>query len=372
VINNISGQFYNSYGKTSAIILDFRKDQNLNGLPKLLLYTETPIPPMAVQQEHNYNEKITFEQIKKFLSFFPEVKVQLNSNEMISMVKVTSTFNNTYYIPVEPNGEEDKLIPLQLKEITTFSLPKGISEFMKFNFNKRVAAYLGEYAKYLLAVWASEKNLPYIADKDIIQFVDSKIRLDPSYEYKDFPSQFGVVTEGFVQDGNIIFNREELLTRLVYYLRLEKDRIASYTEIKIIPVTYADILDFRTYQNQIMLEGGTLVMKYISNSDSTYQLTDKILAVLLKPYIFQNDLLDPNPYLAINVETADEALSIMSSWKRDKVMSKNSEIMELDPSFYEFVNVRQINYISGSDNECKILNYVNEDEEQNFTALLRI
>lgn len=372
LLRNVSGQFFNGYGKTSGVLLDFSKDEKLKEVPELFLYTERPMPPLAVEQVKHYDGKVTFNQIKDFIALFPEVKLLLNSNGQLKMVKVTSDLNNTYFIPLEPSSD-DALISLP-KQVTTFSLPRGRSDFMKFNFNKRVAAYLGEYAKFLLSKWAKDRNLQYISDKDIIEFVKSKIKLDTAYKYTDLPSQFGVDNEGFVQDAKIIVNSEELLTRLVYYLRLEKDRIASYAELKIIPVTFDDILDFQVYDNQILLQNAKLVIDFISNTLSMLQLSNKVLTKLEeKPYIFQNDLVDRNPYLAINVDDENQALSIMSSWKNQQVISKTMEpVEEFDPMFYAFINERNINFISGTDTQFRILNYTRDDDEQKLVVLLRI
>ena len=53
--------------------------------------------------------------------------------------------------------------------------------------------------------------------------------------------------------------------RLVYYLRLERERIGSYYERKRIPLPIRDSLDFTVYDNQIVLDGAKLLEEVITN-----------------------------------------------------------------------------------------------------------
>jgi hypothetical protein len=286
------------------------------------------------------------------------------------MIKILSDRGNTYYLPLEP-GPEDKTI--SNKQISSFSLPKNDSLFADFNFKKRVASYLAEYAKFLLSTYVHTEGLSHISDRDIIRFADKFLLLDTSFEYTTFPRQFGVENEGFVKNGKIIVNSEELRTRLVYYLRVERYRISSYWEKRLIPIQYNDTLDYSVSENEIILNGTDLFMKYIRDLDADHVLSQKVLPNFSKPYIFQNDnISDTTPYLAINVGSGEIAESVLYSWTQNKVVSQRAEVTTLpDATLYDYVNENKINMVRGQ-GDNKVLNYLNEKGEQDLTVLLRV
>jgi hypothetical protein len=367
-----TSQIFNSYGKTSAVIVHIKNNKTFGTLPPLLLYTENPMPPLPLEPTKTYNEMVTYDQIEKFLHEFISVKAILDYEGKLKMVKVVSDIGNTYYIPLEPS-DKDNAIRHKDKEISGFSLPRNESQFRDFNFKKRIAAYLAEYAKYLLSGYAHEKRLPVISDKELIAFVNKFIILDIEFEYTNMPTNFGVKNEGFVRDGKIIVNSEELRTRLVYFLRVEKHHIHNYWQKKLIPIEYSDSLDFSIKPNEIILNGIELLMKYIREFDSDHLLSNKIIEEYTKPYIFQNDQISDNtPYLAINTDNADTTDSILYSWTTNKVISKFAEPQgNQNVQIYDYVNANNITSHSGQ-GVNKVLYYKDKQDLDQLTVLLRV
>ena len=263
----VKGQVINCYGKTSMFVIEFEGHE-------ILLYTDSPSCPIDVEEKEFLKPVVDFEFALKFCTtYFSKDNLAILHDFSDNIHSIRLNLKNTYIIPV---AFTPKVGHLDIRVVkSNFILPNCFqgSLLQKYLANKNITHYLSEYFKYLLSVYAKQNNLLTITTKDIINFVNFKPYFGKkSYQYDLLPSKFNVVNEGFVKDGKVIINSNELLKRLVYDLRLNKAHIMHYANLQEIPVQYHDVLDFHTTKSEILIKTFQRVVSFLEEEKSVHTL----------------------------------------------------------------------------------------------------
>jgi hypothetical protein len=176
------------------------------------------------------------------------------------------------------------------------------------------------------------------------------------------PSKFGVVNEGFVRNSQIIINSNNLLIKLIYILKAEKEQILDYYQLENIKEVFNDILDFDRHPSQILFYGRSTLVKFIKEATSVHGINEKILVKPKFPYFFSNPNLDRNMYLATDVDSMVTALSYANNWNTKGFAYSLPPISDEDEdriniSIYNFVSQNEIIPIHDARSKDKILVY---------------
>ena len=234
--------------------------------------------------------------------------------------------------------------------------------------------YLSEYCKYLFSYFVYQGNHHEITNDVYDAFIKASFTFDRTYRYDEAPSKFGVVNEGFVRNSQIVINSDNLLIKLIYILKAEKEQISDYYQLENIKEVFNDILDFDKHPSQILLHGGTALVKFIKEATSVHGINDKILVKPKTPYFFLNPNLDRNMYLATDVDSMRTALSYINNWNTKGFAYSLPPISDEDEeqinvSIYNFVSSNEIVSIHNARSKDKILVYKVADK-LGFVVLL--
>ena len=365
-------QTINDYGKTSCIMLEF--DKNI-----IVLFSNTSLPPMPVRSD-TITELTDAYKADKFmrLPFILERKKVLDGNKIVAF-EINTELNNTYFIPVlVDNSEIFDSIPVSKEK---FFFPYEDSFLSSFKRQKRISHYVAEYCKFLFSKFILDRKLTsgiYEITEDVYAtFVNEFIILDKTYIYNRPPSKFGVINEGFIRNSKLIVNSEELIRRLLYMLRVEKDNIADYYKLETIPEPFTDMLDFDTYPSQIMLHGAQTLAKFISDTGNIHIASTRLIPKKKEPYFFRNINIPSNGvYLAADVDSLTDALSYIHNWvtrgfayNLPPISDEEEENMNI--SVYNYISEYDVNLIHNANSKNKIIAYKYENKVR-FVALLQI
>ena len=200
--------------------------------------------------------------------------------------------------------------------------------------------------------------------------------MDQTYRYREVPSKFGVVNEGFVRNSKIIINSDELLLRLMYMLNTEKDQILDYynQHDKPIPETFIDILDFDKYSSQILIYGLNTLVKFIKEANEVYNLNAGIVLDSSIPYFFRNKRVGERMYLAVDVDSLGRALSYIYNWNTkgyayDLPSVPDEEEERMNVTLYNFIDRQHVELLHEGQSKDKILIYKTQDRVR-FVVLL--
>ena len=351
--SSITSQCINSYGKTNGIIVD-----------NIILYSRLSLPPMNKPEKKQYAIPTLSEAIK-FISkpFIVKVKKMINLTGEIIGLEISTNKGNTYYLPVEHTKDNTlKEYSVSTSDII-MPIPTMPSGLDIYNLHKKLARYLSEMIIYLFSVYLKEngiirddKLVRDIQPTDVVKFVKEKIVVSESVVYGMIPKKLAVDNEGLMRKGKLVLTNNEVLTRLVYVLRLEISRnlnkIIQYHKKINIENYIQDINDYKTYPSQVILYGKSSIEKYMEDINRVYKVHDKIMFDTELPYFFKNTILGLNVYLA----------------KNDRMTSCPSYAV------YNYINRYTINYVSGDvASPCILLAYRRSvEDEVSYTVLKRL
>lgn len=364
----INGQYIDSYGKTNAIVV------NVSGI-NFILYCKNSIPTLNVLENTPFNIP-NIDNIRPLLTsaVFRDIKKIVDSENEIVGFELVSSNNNVYYTPVT-HVQDSGLYNFE-KSDTTFTMPilgDTTSIMYTYNQNKKLAKYLTEYMLYMFSVYIHEKDVK-INDTDIQDFVEKHTTVNNSIKYGMIPKRFTINQNvGLVRDNKLVVNSPEVLKRLVYVLRLELSRntsnVIEYYKKTTVEPYLNDVSDFQNFPTQIILYGKDILEKYINEKNMKFITSEGILFNTTTPYFFKNEKLNPNVFLAQNVDTLEQVNITLKNWENKHINSIESG--DIPYILYNYVNEDDIVYVKGDDSSKYIvLIYIKDDDTERFTVLL--
>ena len=302
--NTIISQEVDDYGKCRKINLKFK-----NTLYSI--FTD-PLPPFPVNIDttiHITPKNKLFEFIQSTGSFI--------INETSSKVQFVNNGTKMYAHTQEP-----------VKSI-----------FTTYNTNKKIATHLVEYFCWFYSKYVQDTN-----DTDVINFVDKKIRIDPTHTYKINNNDFENPT--IINKNKFLINSELLLKKLVYVLKLRLEReekfILDYHNYENSDRLFINIQDFNSLENEIILYGKKAFNNWTSRSKE-FLFKDCILHSNKNNQYIKNPLMDNKKFLMIHTETFKDSLRKSLSLYLKRPISNPIKI-----TIYSYINENNI--------EKKILN----------------
>ena len=313
-------------------------------------------------------------------SVFKNIKKIIDDEDQIVGFELISLNDNVYYTPVI-HVQDSILYDLEKSE-TTFIIPyseNNVPIMYYYNQNKKLAKYLTEYILYMFSLYIHEKNIQEfkINDTDIQDFVEKNTFVNNSIEYGMIPKRFTINQNiGLVRDNKLVVNSGEVLKRLVYVLRLELSRntsnVIEYYKRTTIEPYLNEISDFQTFPTQILLYGKDILEKYINEKYIKTIMSEGIIFNTTVPYFFKNEKLNPNVFLAQNVDTLEQVNLTLKNWENNHINSLEPNDDEDIPFIlYNYVSENDIVYIEGEQySKYIVLIYIKEDDTERFTVLL--
>jgi len=275
------------------------------------------------------------------------------------------------------------------------------SQMIKFKENKKKARYFLEYFYWLYSHFISQKiQQNPIADVErydetlMEEFVANFIVIDPNFTHKVFRNFLSFENRDILRDRKLVLNSEDMLKRLIYYLRLELSRnfpnILKYKENNFLKSFYLDVEDFFEFPNQIVLKGKESAMKWLGENKqildlNKYTLYDYVYPSKTEPYFFQNDMVENRTiFLAQNTNSFEKAMKIGIDWVKDKYnvgyladyVVDDSNFVYVNCKLYSFEDTQKIkkyimNFSKDDRHDIQILGYKMEGVNY-FTTLLKM
>ncbi len=270
-ITKIIGQGIDFYGKCR--FLQFNNN--------ICILTD-PLPPLnKIEQKYKY-QMIRKEEVEEFLK---TEKIKNYDYYIINgkTIGVNAVKDNVkIYIPIIPEITT-KINKIENVITPTFIMDKSMLSI--YNNYNRIARYLTEYLLYLFSLYyknvSNEKEEEVkITPKLIKKFFESNVKIDENFKYKDIKRIFSLKEEGILNDKKLVVNNLLMKKKLVYILRIRLknniEEVKNYSDYKYIQQYYADIKDFKTNENQLILYGKHALVKWIESIKPVYQLYDSI------------------------------------------------------------------------------------------------
>lgn len=224
-----------------------------------------------------------------------------------------------------------------------------LSSYSTFIRNQKNARYISEYFLWFYSSFikttGSDTTLSSIVD-----FVEERVKVDSRFVYGDIQKQFSLNAGTVVRDGKLVLTSDELLKRLIFYLKLmiirNKPLVVNYYTYEMIQHYYINVTDFTKYQNQIVLEGEEAVENFLMYTTDTKILSKRIKPLETKPYFFKNSLLGPDMKLIQNTESYEYALELASVWNVDgynnSPLTRRSYTIPTNVTLYSYKNENDI------------------------------
>ena len=127
--------------------------------------------------------------------------------------------------------------------------------------------------------------------------------------------------------------------------------------------------DFDSYPNQIILEGKDSVAKYVSGNTLIHTITNKINEYASDIYFFSNSLVGESVYIAIAVESLEQAYAYVHNWKTKRIITEEGG-KRVDTDILLYKDNDKISFYRETGSENKIIGYLLEDSPA-YTVLLR-
>ena len=273
------------------------------------------------------------------------------------------------------------------------------SQLEQYKENKKLARYLLEYFFWLYSHFIQDKieENPLIDIENynkilMDEFISEYITIDQNISYKRLSNFFSFENRDILRNRKMILNSQELLKRLIYYLRLEITRnfpnILNYKENTFLKTFYFDVEDFTEFPNQIVLKDKDVSMKWLGEKEellklNKYLVYDSIYPSLIHPYFYTNKLIGGEKvFLAQNTNSFAKATKIGVDWVKEKYNVGYLQEFEVEDfeyfncKIYSYENLQEIkSYVLNMDKEnaynIRILGY-KFDNENYFTTLLKI
>lgn len=366
----LSAQSIDNYGKTRTLLINSKE------YGKFTLLT-TPLQPLLLP----VNTTLYKAELQAAISFFQtfgRINHQLVSNGIVRQVS-GSLFNIRASIKVN-SAEPVKNLPT----IEDASYENSVSELEIYNTNKKLARYMSEYALWMFSTFVNTNDISEFTDKAIVKFSKKKMIIIPDYKYENVNKVFSL-NSNFIKDGKLVVNSEEMLKRILYYIKLysiqHTETLKEYSNRNMITEYYVDITDFNTHENQVILQGEDSIYKWKQELTSKTTMTDSIIIGRSLPYFFKNPLVNNTLYIAQNTSDLNHGIEIALSWIKYGINigsghNKNEEKDDLQYSFvlYSYRNSSNITVhnFQGTiepDDTIRIIGY-KIDENYYYTVLL--
>ena len=358
-------QIINSFGKTCAFVTKER----------LLLFLETPCEPINMLQTKEYTTFTFLDTQKYYKKNFSKATIsQVANNGNIGILKVEMN-DFVFYIPIISH----KHVPdTQIQVLQENVIIPDLSEesmMVKFLKSQKIAKYLREYIAFMFSIFLNEKNISAISESAISRFVSERIQIVGNFEYKIKSTSF--LENSFVNpDTNrIMISSRELLKRLIFALRIDctqrlQDVFEYYKKTKA-QHFIIDMTDFKSYPNQVIVEGKDSIEKYISGTPLVYPVLNRIFEYASNVYFFQNSLISDKTYIAYNVETLEDAYACVYNWNKFGIVSKDDKPpVTYDTDVLTYVSNDNISVYHNANSPDKIVGY-KRDDDPSYTVLLK-
>ena len=228
-----------------------------------------------------------------------------------------------------------------------------VSTYKTFIENQKKSRYITDYFVWLYSSFIKENELATNLDS-ITSFVQTKITVKPLFVYGKISKFFLVDNPALFQEGKLILNSNELLKRLIYYLKYllvrEKQLVINYHQNTMIPNYYLNVTDFTKYQSQVILEGKDSINKFLLFNKDKKKLTNKIDIENTNPYFIKNNLIDNNILLAQNSNSLNTAIDLGSTWNTDGYNDYHNKTTPIEkPSKVTLYSYKNKSNITGYD-----------------------
>jgi hypothetical protein len=363
------GQNTDSYGKCRMLLIEYQ------GLLSTLLVN--PMQPLPVPEIGDWTiYRVTVDEglaVADALGIV--ISGQLHSDGVTRELS-GSLGGIDVYIPLV---ESEKIPKVPVYSTRTPDVSEGLSELSMFSAGKKLARYVVEYMFWLYSTYLHETGIQEINNQTILDFFEDMVVMRPDFKYGKVSKYFSL-TSGVLEDGKLVVKSEETVKRLIYVLRLgigrSKANILSYHTRVSIDNFYLDVADFDQYPLQVILQGDKSVDKWIIEKQTQNVISDSVILDIRSPYFFMNNLVSPVVYLAHNVSSIQEAVSVSLTWYNKGYNDLNADPYEEDMpavtlyAYYTRSNIKKYN-LPGADtaHEIMVLGY-KKDGEPTYTCLL--
>jgi hypothetical protein len=189
-----------------------------------------------------------------------------------------NVFFSILIIPIKLKNQEE-----EPKKNFLNSPTKKTSLLEEYNNNLRIARYLIEYTLYFFSIDYYKYNPKNININYLEEFASRNFLIDSSFEYSKIPRIFNKDCKGLIKNKKIVVHSEKIMKKLVYNLRMRlrinyKETI-NYRDYKYIQLYYADVKDFTTIKNQVIIQGSEALNKWITVKINDYSIKEKVETV---------------------------------------------------------------------------------------------
>lgn len=276
------------------------------------------------------------------------------------------------------------------------------SDIIDFQNRKKISRYVLEYFYWLYSTFINKKHEEnpildiYNFNESLIdEFIKNHILIDETFNYsnKKLKNYFSLSNSSFINNNRLILKSDEILKRLIYFLRIELTRnfavILNYNQKTSFDTFYDDVDDFKDFPNQIVLKDEDFALNWLNQKNeilnsNKYILYKSIQPNLDQPYFFTDETMTKGKvYLAQNTNSFEKAIQIGKCWKDEKYnpgyyvdIDETEEFKYVDCKLFSYENSSNIipytlNVDSENEYGIQIAGY-KIDENDYFTTLLRI
>jgi hypothetical protein len=323
-------QYIDSYGKTRRININY---EGIN----ISLIT-SPIQPLSIKEDSLSPVYKTTTEIASKIFNLLNIQIESQTINGNSLQEINGIFGNVN-ITIPINDEE----PLQNISInkTGLHFPDSQTSALDiYNKNKKISRYIKEYTLWLFSIYIDENKIEQLTDEVFVNFSQDKIIIKP-FTYTIVPKTFSLKSK-LMESKKLIVSSEELLKRLMYFLRLystrNKKELYNYHTHNFIKDYYVDITDFDIFPEQVILQGENSIDKWIQESRFKYNIQETIITGQNIPYFFKNpNIYNDKVFLAQNALSLDKAVSISVNWQKQGYNIGSQEDLNLSKSYDVFV-----------------------------------
>lgn len=385
IMKNIIKQLIDVNGKCRILYIKCGSYAN----NKILTLITDPIPPLAIPEMTNLNNKIVLQKITydESLNFIKEYKIALTKQVIKNGIvkQLIGIFGNiNVTIPIEDITE---IRGIEITNDMTF-IENTESVMDKYNKNKKYAKYITEYAFWLLSKYINVNDISNITNNEILNFLKDNVKIISNFKYEKVDKLFNL-DSGVLYKKKLIVLNKQTYDKLYYVLILaiirNKNKILNYHKYTTMDSYFDDITDLDHYPNQVILYGSYSLEKWINEKRIEYKIYNSIqLNNTHIPYFFKNENISENIFLAQNTDSIKKSIDISKIWMKNKYnignnignnASEDSELYKLTLYAYESENKIKIYTVDGIQNvyDIKILGYkilLNDTLSTKFTVLL--
>jgi hypothetical protein len=355
---NIVGQTIDLYGKVNSFVVSHPKGN-------FLVYTEVPMPPLAVLENLQVTYLPTSDDILKLYDNF---KYIVRENDSITSC-VEVTFTNTYIVPIQPISVPSKA-PKVVRDVV-IPIKDSQSGLRSYNLMRKLARYITEYALFAYSTYIHDRGLS-MSVESLSQFIDTVV-VDPTVSYGMISKKFST-SDTIMRGGRLVVPSVEISRRLVFAIRLEMfknpDNLLSYYKRTNIEAYIKDISDFTEISTQVILYGQDSLIKYIRELTLFYRFNYDIGFTGAAPFFYKNSILESRVYIGQSADTLITGKSHIYNWERYGVNSGYPE-HDVSTNEYSYRSEMDIRPIRRGEGDSAVLGYLVNGTPR-YTALMGI